>query len=196
MLRLALTAVASLTLIASSSASDDLKVEVRHNTEFPVEVHGTIKSASARVGDTVEFRTEIPVLIGNKIVVPNNATILGTVTEVRHGEHDWPRSLIRIRIHTLRWKDQQIHLNAMVTSIRRVRHMTAVATFGSMPTFLEGVRVVSHLQHNASTEFVSDQKDVVIRSGVSFMIRQIDPDAYPDDDLRILTSNTPHAPKN
>lgn len=195
MFRFSFTTFASLLLIASLSASDEQKVEVRRDTEFAVEVHGTIKSAAAKVGDTVQFRTEGAVLIGNKMVVPDNSTVLGTITEVRQGRRHYPRSLIRIRIHTLRWKDKEAHLNAIVTSIRHIHEVTDLSLASYVPTFLEGVRVVSHLQREASTEFLSDHKEITIRGGVRLAIRQVDPDDYPDQ-LRTLSANTQEAAKN
>jgi hypothetical protein len=186
MFRLARTAFASLLLIASVSASDEQKVEVRRDTEFPVVVQGTIKSASARIGDTVKFRTESPILIGNNIVVPENATILGTIIKLRRAQHDYPNSLIGIRIHTLRWKNYEAPLNAIVASIR---HMHQVREVPNRPTFLEGVRVISHIKREAFTEFLSNHKQVTIRSGVSFFIRHVDPDTYPND-VNILTAKT------
>lgn len=194
MFRFAFTSFASLLLVASVSGSEAPKVEVRHDTEFPVEVHGTIKSANAKVGDTVEFRTTLAVLIGNDIVVPENSTILGTITEIRRDQRDYPNSLIVIRIHTLRWKNNQAHLNAVVTSIRHINQI--VSRFRLyQPTFLEGVRVVSHVERDGFTEFSSRHKELTIRSGVNLVIRHVDPDEYPYDP-HIVTANQTVASRN
>jgi len=192
MFRLAVTSFASLLLVASVSGSEAPKLEVRHDTEFPVEVHGTIKSATAKVGDTVEFRTTIPVLIGNNIVVPGNSTILGTITEVRRDRRNYPNSLVAIRFHTLRWKDNEVQLNAVVTSIR---HISQLRSALYAPTFLEGVRVVSHLERDAFTEFFSGRKELTIRSGVNLVIRHVEPDDYPYNP-HIFTANQTVASKN
>ncbi len=165
------------------------KPSVRRDTEFPVEVHTGLKSGSVRVGDTIEFRTAEAVLIGNGVVVPRNATILGTVTEVRSRNADGPRALIRIRIHTLRWKSGEASLNAMVSAVRHVRFSDPNISFPQLPTFMEGIRIVSHLRHEAVTDFFSDQRNFTIRSGVGLMLRQIDPEAFPDRDFNVLSAN-------
>jgi pyruvate/2-oxoglutarate dehydrogenase complex dihydrolipoamide acyltransferase (E2) component len=192
MFGVAFTSLASLLLVASVSASEGQKLEVRHDTEFPVEVHGTVKSANAKVGDTVEFRTTVAVLIGNNIVVPENSTILGTITELRRDRRDYPNSLVAIRIHTLRWKDNEAHLNAVVTSIR---HINQISSALHWPTFLEGVRIVSHVERDGYTEFFSGHKELTIRSGVNLVIRHVDPDAYPYDP-HIVTADQTVASRN
>ena len=169
---------------------------VRRDTEFPVDVRSTVKSKSAKVGDAVEFRTVEAVLIGHNIVVPEDATILGTITEVRNQSSANRGSLVRIRIHTLRWEGGEACLNAMVTSIGRGRLNQPNWFRRRLPTFLEGIRIVSHLQENAYTDFMSNRKDITIRSGVTLTLRQIDPGAYRESDFTIQKSDEQRTAEN
>jgi hypothetical protein len=186
--------VGALLLLTSSALGGETLV--RRDTYFPVEIVHTIKGKTAKVGDPIEFRTLEAVLIGKDIVVPRNATILGTIIAVQKRGPEWPRSLVRIRIHTLLWKDGEAKLNAMIASILRP-HMDATEwSFRYPPTFLEGIRVVSHQRREAFTEFFSDRKDVVLRSGVAFMLRQIDPDRYPEQNFDVYKSDDDRTAEN
>ncbi len=182
-------------LAVPGTAADDPHT-VRRDTQFPVELHGSIKSSSAKVGDKVEFRTDEAILIGNNVVVPENAVILGTVVEVKHHAPDEPHSLLRIKIHTLRWKNGEAPLNAMVASVRR-GHMLAVDTaFRHTPTFMDGIRIVSHKKRDAYTEFLSDRKEITLRSGVGFVLRQIDPADYPEREFNVYTPDDQKTAQN
>lgn len=183
-----LLAVGCVSLLALAGDS----VTVRRDTQFPVEVRHTISASSAKTGDTVEFRTEEAVLIGNNIVVPAKAKLLATITEVRRQSAGSP-SVLRIRIHTLQWKNGQAPLNAMVQSIQRLHPESADWSFHRAPTFLEGIRVVSYLQHEAYTEFTCDKKDVVIRSGLSFTVRQVDPNVRPEREYTVYSPENERA---
>lgn len=180
------------------------KIEVRRDTMFPVSVRKTFKTSSAKPGAPVEFKLENPVLIGNNIVVPSNALILGEVVEAGHNPESSPRSFIRIRIHTLRWKGHEAPLNAVVSSITPSHMITyGVNNVPHSPTFMEGIRVLSHMKHEACTDFLSDDKDVVVRSGVRFVLRQIDPALYEEKILNVgvesrepgLGDRTPRRPR-
>lgn len=186
--------VGALLLISSSAFGGETLV--RRDTEFPVEIVHTIKGKNAKAGDPVEFRTTEAVLIGNDIVVPRNATILGTILEVQKRGPAWPKSLLRVRIHTLRWKNGEASLNAMIASVMRPHMDSAAWNFRPAPTFMEGIRVVSHQRREAYTEFFSDRRDVVLRSGVGFMLRQIDPTNYPDQDFDVFKSDDDRTAEN
>jgi hypothetical protein len=146
------------------------------DTRFPVVLHGTIRASQAKVGDPVEFRTIEPVLIGNGIVVPENAEILGTVVFVRTDPNATPSSWVRIRVQELWWKTGQASLNAVVDGVHFVRS-SYFATFHHQPatTFLEGTHVEPHLFRNASTDFFSDSKPVVLHNGIILEIRHVVP---------------------
>ncbi len=185
MLRRGIAIVASGVLIFSSALCGETPVP--RDTEFPVELAHTVNVRNAKVGDPIEFHTLEPVLIGNDTVVPQNATILGSITEIQRRGPGWQRCLIRITIHSLRWKRGEAVLNAMVSSILRPHADELYWRFRYAPTFMEGIRVISHQRGDAYTEFFSDHKDVVLHSGVSFMLRQIEPEGNPDRELNVYS---------
>jgi len=185
-----------LPLVLVSLAMSGTDAAVRRDTQFPVQVRHTVKADSAKVGDPVEFRTDEAVLIGNNVVIPEDATILGTIIKVERRSRDSRQSLIRIRIHTLRWKTGEAALNAMVSSIRRPYASATDWHFHDMPTFVEGIRVTSYQRRDAYTDFSSDQKNVTLRAGVALMLRQIDPEAYPDRDFKVYTPDSQRTAQN
>jgi hypothetical protein len=70
----------------------------------------------------------------------------------------------------------------MVARVRRGHPEATDLQLRATPTFLEGVRIVSYMRRQAYTEFYSDKKDVTIRSGVNFVLRQIDPNEFSDEE--------------
>lgn len=144
------------------------------DTRFPVELHGTVRVAHAKIGDPVEFRTIEPILIGNSVVVPENAKVRGIVVFVRTDPKAIPVSWVRIRILELRWKTGLASLNAVVDGV----HYAPSAYFDSFhrtprATFLEGIHVAPHPFRNASTDFFSDAKAVVLRDGIILEMRHV-----------------------
>jgi hypothetical protein len=152
---------------------------IRQDTTFPVELRQTIHSNSAKIGDSVEFRTLEAVLIGNGVVVPADAVLLGKVEAVQTRTSTYPDSLLSIRIHTLRWQKRDLPLNAVVSKVYFVRAgYLNDASMGMKPTFLEGIQIVAHISDAAFTEFSSRKKDVILRKGVMLLLRQISPENY------------------
>jgi hypothetical protein len=165
--------------VVSTVAAAQQPPSIRQDTTFPVELRHTIHGNSAKVGDPVEFRTIQPVLIGNGVVIPANTLLSGAVEEVQTRSSGPAESFLSIRVHTLRWENNEIPLNAVVSSVYYARasylHESQV---GLKPTFLEGIQIVAHLSDHAYTEFSSRKKGVVLRNGVLLLLRQIDPENY------------------
>ena len=146
------------------------------DTRFPVELHRTVRVSRAKPGDPIEFRTIEPVLIGNGVVVPENARLRGAVTFVRTDPNARPRSWVRIQVQELQWKTGQASLNAVVDGVHYVRSAYFNSFHGPLrTTFLEGIHVAPHPFRNASTDFFSDTKPVVLRDGIILEIRNIVP---------------------
>ncbi len=144
------------------------------DTRFPAELHGTIRVSRAKVGDLVKFRTIEPVLIGNGVVAPQDAEIRGSVVFVRSDRNATPPYWVRIRLQELRWKTGQASLNAVVAGVYYVRSSYFDAYHrGLRPTFMEGIQVAPHRFRNASTDFFSDSKPVVLHDGIILDLRQI-----------------------
>lgn len=162
--------VSSLLNLATVFAQE---VTVRSDTTFPVELRHTIRASSAKAGDPVELRLLEPVLIGDGIVVPANASLLGDVVFARSGEVDTPHSMLRIRVQTLRWPRGEVRLNAVVGGIYFARSSYVFKSPGPKTTFLEGITIAANLFPNASTDFSSDRKEVVLRGGILLLMRHI-----------------------
>lgn len=152
---------------------------VRPDTGFPVELQQTIRASRAKAGDPVEFRTLEPVLIGNGIVVPENATLVGVVAFSRDEAKAEPRSLLRIRVQGLHWKSGQARINAVVGTVYYAPSAYVVKmSNGPKPTFLEGIHIVPHLMWQASTDFYAD-KEVVLHAGILLRMRHVVVDQIP-----------------
>jgi hypothetical protein len=175
---LILTVLACVTLLAQEAV-------VRRDTQFPVELSDTIKSRSAKVGDKVKFRLNGAVLIGNNIVVPDGSKLTGTIEAVQNDSTGEPHSLLSIRVGWLEWKKGSARLNAVVLSVEPTPAENMVITRRRRwppllpPSFLEGIRIKSHVRRDAYTDFLSDKKDFVLRSGTTFVLRHIDPTRDP-----------------
>jgi hypothetical protein len=157
---------------------------VRRDTQFPVELKDTLKSKSAKVGDKIKFRLNEAVLIGNNIVVPEGAKITGTIDAVRNDAAEEPRSAIRIRIHGLEWKKGTARLNAVVMSVEPTPAQLMIIPHRRhpplrSPSFTQNIQIKAHVRRDAYTDFISKDKDLVLHSGIVFMIRHIDPDREP-----------------
>jgi len=180
-----LGAVLILTVLACTTLSAQEAV-VRRDTQFPVELRDTIKSRSAKVGDKVKFRLNEAVLIGNNIVVPDGSKLTGTIETVQNDSADEPHSLVSIRVGLLEWKNGKARLNAVVQSVEPTPAESMVMTHRRRwppllpPSFLQGIRIKSHVRRDAYTDFFSDKKDFVLRSGTTFVLRHIDPTRDPN----------------
>ncbi len=164
----------SVLLCTSQLFAFENPITVLRDTEIQVRVQHGVAAKNAKVGDRIMFLTDNPVLIGNEVVVPANAEVLGTITAVQKRSRASRRSLIQIRIHTLRWKDRQANLNAVIAGVLR-GHPEANWDPWDKRTFLEGIRIAYHPDADASTDFWSDHNDVKIRGGVELILRQVDP---------------------
>src|SRR5512146_611225 len=166
---------------------------VRPDTGFPVELQQTIRASRAKAGDPVEFRTLEPVLIGNGIVVPENAILVGAVAFSRDAWKSEPRSLLRIRVQGLHWKNGQARINTVVGSVYYARSSYVVKmNNGPKPTFLEGIHIVPHLMWQASTDFYADNKEVVLHKGILLQLRHVVVDQIP---VTLSASSTTAAEK-
>jgi hypothetical protein len=174
-------------LLPGIAAAQDF-FNVPADTRFPVELHQTIRASHAKVLDPVEFRTIEPTLIGNGVVVPEGAELLGEIAFVRSDRAATPPSWVRVRVYALRWETGRAHINGVVDAIYYVRS-SYVDTLHRRErvTFLEGIHVDPHLFRNASTDFFSDGKEVILHNGILLQLRHIVPE---DDTMQTLSAST------
>ncbi len=188
-MKLAFKYLFALPLLLTGNAVAQEFFAVRPGTGFPAELHQTIHASRAKAGDLVQFRTLEPVLIGGGVVVPENATLLGKVVFARWDTAAEPRSMLRIRIDGVRWKSGQARINAVVVGMYYVRSAYIYnPETGPRPTFLEGIHISSHPARNASTDFFSNTKDVVLRSGILLLLQHVVPNDDADQTLSASSS--------
>lgn len=195
----ATTALLVLALSASLTAANN--VAVRRDTHFPVVLQSKTNTESAQVGDRIIFRTSEAVLIGNNIVVPSGAEVLGTIDEVRRQSANAPHSDLVIRFHSVRWPGGSADLNAVVSSVEVINQneksfFRHIHNLFSQKTLLEHINVYAHIQRNAFTEFSSDEPGFVLRPGIRLVLRHLDPDKEPDLMVRNLVLDVNRSWKN
>lgn len=159
------------------------ETSVHPGTEIPVELRTKIDSHSVTRGAKVEFHTTEAVLIGHNIVVPQNATVIGHVAQVLHGERASLNSRLRITINTLKWKHGEAPLNAVIIGVEQTPAQSMLLArghrFHDPPSFLKDIRIRAYLSREASTEFYSKRQSFIVGKGLCFVLRQVDPDHEP-----------------
>jgi hypothetical protein len=187
-MKLAFTFSLTLPLLLPGIAAAQQFFTVQPETRFPVELRKTIRASRARPGDVIEFRTLEPVLIGHGVVAPRDAALVGRIVFARLDNAAAPRSMIRIRVEGLRWKSGQARINAIVGGMFYARSAYIYSVpGGAKPTFMEGISITPHLTREASTDFYSDLKEVVLRKGILLQLRHIVTD---DERLRTLSASS------
>jgi hypothetical protein len=157
---------------------------VHRDTQLPVQLRSETKSATARPGTALEFVTTESVLIGNGVVVPRGAQVVGHVEEVRSG-FSAAGPALRISIDTLQWDRWSAPLNAVVIGVEPSdaednpvwRHLHRAVR--GRRTMLEDVAVRSHIGAKAAVEFTSHRGEFTLRRGVRLVLWQVDPERVP-----------------
>ncbi|HVN20750.1 MAG TPA: hypothetical protein VMU05_18325 [Dongiaceae bacterium] len=143
-----------------------------------------IGTATATLGATLQFQTTEGVLIGNGIVIPRGARVLGTVEEVQSAS-SLARAVLRVSLHRLEWDGGSTALNAIVIGVEPSdaddnpfwRHLHRAIR--GRPTMLEHISVRSHITPAPFVDFESARGDFILRSGVRLVLLQIDPERAP-----------------
>lgn len=174
-LRLAyfLMLAACATLSAQQSLPRDTarSTELRQGAEFPVEVRRTVSAKKAHAGEVVEFTTIEAVLAGPKLVIPENARIVGHVVDARPLDNK-QYSVLRFIIDEIRWKQNSAPMKAVIAGIGR-RQINLRGIVALQPTFLEGTIVGSNMLPSPTTILISRTHDVVLHGGTLLVLKQI-----------------------
>jgi hypothetical protein len=157
---------------------------VNRDTQIPVQLLTAIVTTKVSPGEELEFQTTAGVLIGNGIVVPRGARVLGHVEQVRSGSAA-KNAALRISIDRLDWHRWSAPLNAVVVSVEPSdaednpiwRHLHRAVV--GRRTMLEHIAVRSHLSRQAFVDFESDRGDFTVRQGVRLVLWQIDAERDP-----------------
>lgn len=191
--------VVSVLVFACSVTASELPV-VRANTEIPVELKTEVRSDRAVVGESIVLRTTEGVLIGSNIVIPRGAEVVGFVDSIQRDQNGLHSTLI-VRFRQVRWEQNEIDLNAVVSSVESVNQkenliFRHIHNLFSQKTLLEGVEVHSHVQKDAFTEFASNVPNFQLRPGTRLVLRQIDPSKEPEMMVKNLVLDVNRGWKN
>ena len=80
---------------------------------IPAELTTTVRAENARRGDQVEFRTLEPVLLGNGLVMPANARLVGRIVGAAPRQGDKPSWLVLL-VERAEWKQTSVPLHAFI----------------------------------------------------------------------------------
>ncbi|HVO63666.1 MAG TPA: hypothetical protein VMT53_22275 [Terriglobales bacterium] len=171
-----------LSLCATSGLAE--QPTVRRDTQLPVLLRQDTRTATAKPGSSLQFVTTAGVLIGNGIVVPRGARVLGRVEEVRSGSAS-AGAVLRISLHRLEWDGGSTALNAVVVGVEPSdaddnflwRHLHRAVR--GRPTMLEHISVRSHILPEPFVDFESDRGNFTLRRGVRLVLLHIDPERDP-----------------
>jgi len=141
-------------------------------------------TATAKPGAALDFETTAGVLIGDGIVVPRGARVLGRVEAVQSASSS-AGALLRVSLHRLEWDGGSAPLNAVVTNVEPSdaednpvwRHLHR-AVIGRR-TMLEHIAVRSHIGRQAFVEFASNRDNFTLHRGVRLALWQVDPETDP-----------------
>lgn len=81
--------------------SNGQMIVVPSGTRIGVTLENGISTASAKMGDSVYFRTSFPITINNKVVIPVGSYLRGEVAESKRAGHVRGKGELRIRLNTL-----------------------------------------------------------------------------------------------
>src|SRR6185312_1688124 len=89
--------------------------QVPDNFNIPAQLSKTLDTNKCKSGDPVEMRTLEPVLIGNGVVIPENAKLHGRVLGAASRQNDKPSWLVVV-FERAEWKRHIVPLHAFVAS--------------------------------------------------------------------------------
>ena len=89
--------------------------QVPDNFSIPAQLSKTLDTNKCKTGDPVEMRTLEPVLIGNGVVIPENAKLHGRVLGAASRQNEKPSWLVVV-FERAEWKRHIVPLHAFVAS--------------------------------------------------------------------------------
>ena len=88
---------------------------VPDNLSIPARLSKTIDTGKCKAGDKVELKTLEPVLIGNGVVMPENAKLSGKIVAAASRQDDKPSWLLLV-VDRAEWKEHSLPLRAFIIS--------------------------------------------------------------------------------
>jgi len=85
------------------------------NLTIPAQLSKAIDTNKCKAGDAVEMRTLEPVLVGNGLVMPENAKLHGKIVGAASRQNDQP-SWVLLVVERAEWKQHSVALHAFIAS--------------------------------------------------------------------------------
>ncbi len=89
--------------------------QVPDNLSIPARLAKTIDTKKCKAGDVVEMETLEPVLVGNGLVMPENAKLHGKIAGAASRQNDKPSWVVLV-VESAEWKHHTIALHAFIAS--------------------------------------------------------------------------------
>lgn len=97
---------------------------ISDNLRIPARLSRTVDTKKCKAGDAVELKTVEPVLVGNGLVMPENARLHGRIVGAASRQKDKPSWLVLV-VERAEWKDHSLPLHAFVISQITMRTQVA-----------------------------------------------------------------------
>ena len=105
----------AITVFAQDPQAVTTAAQLPDNLSIPVRLAKTIDTKRCKAGDVVEMTTLEPVLLGNGLVMPENAKLHGKIAGAASRQNDKPSWVVLV-VESAEWKQHRIPLHAFIAS--------------------------------------------------------------------------------
>ncbi len=105
----------AITVFAEDPQAVTTVAQVPDNLSIPARLAKTIDTKKCKAGDVVEMTTLEPVLVGNGLVMPENAKLRGKIAGAASRQNDKPSWVVLV-VESAEWKQHTIPLHAFIAS--------------------------------------------------------------------------------
>ena len=107
--------VSAITVFAEEPTAVAPATPAPENLSIPARLSKTIDTNKCKAGDRVEMRTAEPILVGNGVVMPENAKLSGKIVGAASRQGDKPSWMLLV-VERAEWKQHDVPLHAFVTA--------------------------------------------------------------------------------
>ncbi len=139
---LLLVLFSAITVFAEDPQAVTTTAQVPDNLSIPAQLSKTVDTKKCKAGDAVEMKTLEPVLIGNGLVMPENAKLHGKILAAASRQNDKPSWVVLV-VERADWKRHSIPLHAFIASQITVK----AAVAGQNDTAFQGALDLADAEH-------------------------------------------------
>jgi hypothetical protein len=139
---LLLVLFSAITVFAEDPQAVTTTTQGADNLSIPAQLSETIDTKKCKAGDAVEMRTLEPVLIGNGLVMPENAKLRGKILAGASRQNDKPSWVVLV-VERAEWKQHSIPLHAFIASQITVKAKVP----GQSDNAFEGALDLADIEH-------------------------------------------------